>query len=191
MLETLTQSIGVSTLGRNRFPVAILAAALSFGANTVVADGHMAVASADLKNLAGTSIGSATVSQTSHGVLVHVRVADLPPGPKGIHLHSRAECDPETAFKSSLGHHGEGEGQHGLLNPSGPGLGDLGNIYVGGDGIGEMMFFKNEVFLGLGAMPLLDDDGTAIVIHANEDDQISQPIGGAGARIACGVILTS
>ncbi len=35
---------------------------------------------------------------------------------------------------------------------------------------------------------LADADGSAIVIHANPDDHKAQPIGGAGARIACGVI---
>ena len=37
-------------------------------------------------------------------------------------------------------------------------------------------------------MGLKDADGSALVIHANPDDHMSQPIGGAGARIACGVI---
>ena len=36
---------------------------------------------------------------------------------------------------------------------------------------------------------LLDTDGSALVIHANPDDQSSQPIGGAGARVACGTIV--
>jgi Cu-Zn family superoxide dismutase len=27
-----------------------------------------------------------------------------------------------------------------------------------------------------------------VVIHANADDFLTQPIGGAGARIACGVL---
>ena len=67
-------------------------------------------------------------------------------------------------------------------------MGDLGNIYVGADGIGEMQFFKTGVFLDGVDMPLLDDDGTAIVIHAEEDDQVTQPIGGAGARIVCGLV---
>ena len=35
---------------------------------------------------------------------------------------------------------------------------------------------------------LADKDGSAIVIHANADDHRAQPIGGAGGRIACGVI---
>ncbi len=35
---------------------------------------------------------------------------------------------------------------------------------------------------------LRDADGTALVIHANPDDHMAQPIGGAGARVACAVI---
>ncbi|MEP5731023.1 MAG: superoxide dismutase family protein [Sulfitobacter sp.] len=118
----------------------------------------------DLKNLDGTSVGMAHLTQTPHGILVQVKVSDLPPGAKGIHLHSMANCSADTSFKSSLGHHGEGEGEHGLLNAQGPGKGDLGNIYVGQDGVGEMQFFKAGAFLDSGDLPLLDRDGTAIVI---------------------------
>ena len=35
---------------------------------------------------------------------------------------------------------------------------------------------------------LRDADGSALVIHASPDDHMSQPIGGAGGRIACAVI---
>ena len=35
---------------------------------------------------------------------------------------------------------------------------------------------------------LMDADGAALVIHANPDDYRTQPIGGAGDRVACAVI---
>ena len=35
---------------------------------------------------------------------------------------------------------------------------------------------------------LLDDDGSSVVIHENPDDHVTQPIGGSGGRIACGII---
>jgi Cu-Zn family superoxide dismutase len=39
-----------------------------------------------------------------------------------------------------------------------------------------------------GDQGLKDRDGSALVIHANEDDHATQPIGGAGARVGCAVI---
>jgi Cu-Zn family superoxide dismutase len=39
-----------------------------------------------------------------------------------------------------------------------------------------------------GRTALSDADGAALVIHAGRDDHRAQPIGGAGARIACGAI---
>ena len=39
-----------------------------------------------------------------------------------------------------------------------------------------------------GAHRVLLGDGSAVVIHANPDDHMTQPIGGAGARVACGVV---
>jgi Cu-Zn family superoxide dismutase len=35
---------------------------------------------------------------------------------------------------------------------------------------------------------LLGDKGTALVVHANPDDEKTDPTGNSGARIACGVI---
>ncbi|MDX1292553.1 MAG: superoxide dismutase family protein, partial [Hyphomonas sp.] len=46
-----------------------------------------------------------------------------------------------------------------------------------------------EAFTRLTALDsLLDEDGSALIIHEAEDDHMTQPIGGAGARVACGVI---
>lgn len=161
---------------------------ISLNSQIAVAGGHATTATAELKNIEGAVIGAAHITQSPHGVLVHIRVSDLAAGAKGVHFHSKAHCAADTGFKSSHGHHGEGDGEHGLLNAAGPGMGDLGNIYVGENGVGEMQFFKTGVFLDGDDLPLLDEDGTAIVIHAEEDDQVTQPIGGAGARIACGLV---
>lgn len=171
--------------------VATIIGACGIGWNVALAGVLPTTASADLKNLHGATIGAANITQTPHGVLVRIKVSDLPPGAKGVHFHSKAHCMADTGFKSSHGHHGEGEGEHGLLNDAGPGKGDLGNIFVGVNGIGEMQFFKTGVFLDEGDLPLLDDNGTAIVIHANPDDQVTQPIGGAGPRIVCGLLKAS
>jgi Cu-Zn family superoxide dismutase len=44
------------------------------------------------------------------------------------------------------------------------------------------------VLLTPGSISLFDADGSSIVVHANADDQHSQPSGNSGARIACGVV---
>ena len=80
--------------------------------------------------------------------------------------------------------------EHGLLNPKGPDMGDLPNLYVGADGTGQAQAFSTLVsWKGAGGRPALADaDGSALVVHANADDGKTQPIGGAGDRVACAVI---
>jgi Cu-Zn family superoxide dismutase len=87
--------------------------------------------------------------------------------------------------------------QHGLLNPRGPEPGDLPNIYAPPAGAHAAEVMAPLTTLGpstpRGAYrperhSLLDSDGAALLIHAGPDDQLSQPIGGAGARIACAAL---
>jgi Cu-Zn family superoxide dismutase len=44
------------------------------------------------------------------------------------------------------------------------------------------------VSLGAGDDSLLRPGGISLVIHANQDDLKTDPTGGSGARIVCGVI---
>ncbi len=145
-------------------------------------------ASAILFNSDGVEIGQAVLSQAPSGVLFHVKVKGLTPGKHGLHLHSHGVCEAHTGFKSAKGHVGKKEGAHGLLNPKGPEPGDIPNIFVGADGTGEMEAFSTLVSLTSGENNLLDGDGSTFIIHEKADDHITQPIGGAGGRVACGVI---
>jgi Cu-Zn family superoxide dismutase len=77
--------------------------------------------------------------------------------------------------------------EHGLLNPDGPDMGDLSNIYANADGSANAEVSSESILLS-GEEALRDKDGAALVIHANEDDHTSQPIGNAGDRVACAVI---
>ena len=77
----------------------------------------------------------------------------------------------------------------GKVHPDGPDHGDLPNLYVAGDGTARAEFFTTRVSVSGGTMPaLLDEDGSAVIIHESPDDHMRQPIGGAGGRIGCGVI---
>ena len=109
-----------------------------------------------------------------------------------MHLHSVATC-ADQGFKASGGHlHAAGlaTSVHGLLNTNETDLGDLPNIYAEADGKVVAEVFAPDLSLGVaaGRLDLLDADGSALIIHASPDDHFTQPIGGAGARIACAPI---
>jgi superoxide dismutase, Cu-Zn family len=149
-----------------------------------------ATATAGLVNASGASIGTAAFTQGPTGVLIQIEARGLTPGWHGVHVHATGQC--AAPFTSAGGHvnHGEPKAPHGLLNAGGPDDGDLPNIHVGADGMVKAQLFTALVRVadqGPG-QPLLDADGSSIVIHANADDQVSQPIGGAGDRVACGVV---
>ncbi len=146
------------------------------------------MAAAEMVNTDGKVIGEVAFEQAPGGVLLFVKVAGLPPGPHGIHLHSVGGCAPD--FKAAKGHINPHKRAHGLRNPDGPDNGDLPNLYVAADGTGMAEFYTTLVSVadGKSAPALLDADGSAVIIHANPDDHMTQPIGGAGGRIACGVV---
>lgn len=139
---------------------------------------------ADLKNGAGETVGKVTLTAAPKGVLMRVEAKGLTPGWHGLHFHEKADCS-KSDFTSAGGHtHGGGERQHGLLNPKANETGDLPNLHVGADGSGAA-----EVFSTLTTLDALKDaDGSAVLIHAAADDHLSQPIGGAGARVACAAV---
>ncbi|MEP1480272.1 superoxide dismutase family protein [Sulfitobacter sp.] len=173
-----------------RFIKLLATCAVVSAGTPLVAETHenAEIATAQLVGLDGDKIGTATLTQGSGGVLIHVKVEGLTPGKHGLHLHAIGECAGDHGFKSAKGHVGLIEGGHGLLNPEGPEPGDLPNIFVGSDGEGEMEAFTTFVSLVGGDNNLLDVDGSSLLIHEGPDDHRSQPIGGSGGRVACGTI---
>ena len=167
-----------------------------FSFNVAIGDGHEMApgAVANFVNPEGDVIGDAKLWQGRTGVVIEVQLSGLEPGKHAIHVHSIGTCEPD--FKASGGHINVMEGAHGLLNPEGPDNGDLPNIYVNDDGNVVAQMFTPFVALNdmhVGGLPwavgsLFDSDGSALVVHAQGDDHMSQPIGGAGGRVACGVI---
>ncbi len=143
---------------------------------------------ADLIDNSGTTIGTVQVEQGHKGVLVNLKAKDLPPGYHGMHFHAVGDCSDVAAFKSAGGHVNPFDQPHGFRNPDGPHEGNLPNLVVAADGTVEVELYSDLVALDSGAAKLLDEDGTALIIHTDKDDHYSQPIGGSGGRIACAVI---
>jgi Cu-Zn family superoxide dismutase len=146
----------------------------------------------------GAAIGQAVFTEGPRGVMIRLELAAnaLPPGWHGVHLHGIGDCSDRAAgFQASGSHvgHGEQRAQHGLMNPAGPEEGDLPNLFAApGAPFGAEFYLERATlateFDRRSRFSLLDEDGTALLFHANADDQQTQPIGGAGARIACAAL---
>jgi Cu-Zn family superoxide dismutase len=138
----------------------------------------------------GSAIGWLRLAEDAHGVVhVNVQVQGLSTGLHGIHIHAVASCLAPT-FASAGGHYNPLSHQHGLENPNGPHAGDLPNLIVDEDGHGRLQARTDRVTLTAGRATLFDGDGSAFIIHANRDDQVTDAgNGGSGARIACAVIV--
>jgi Cu-Zn family superoxide dismutase len=120
-------------------------------------------------------------SEGEHGE-IKVQAKGLAPGSHGIHLHSAGRCEGPD-FKSAGAHWNPSGRQHGLANPAGAHLGDLPNLTVAADGTATATLHV--------AGDIADADGTALVIHADPDDNKTDPSGNSGARIACAVLTTA
>jgi Cu-Zn family superoxide dismutase len=136
-------------------------------------------ATAQLKDGAGKELGEVTLTETPGGIQVTGMLEGLPDGEHGIHLHMTGRCEP--SFKAA-GAHWNPTGR-----PHGEHFGDLPNVTVR-DGRGRVAGATPGGTLRGGAHPLLDDDGAAVIVHANADDRRSQPSGNSGDPIACGVV---
>ena len=170
------------------------AAALAGCASAPSPLNRIAVAYSTIKNADGDTRGTAELWQDSDNVVhVEVQVTGMPAGPHGIHFHAVGSCESTSAgaFSAAGAHFNPLGRQHGLDNPQGPHGGDAPNFTVSADGTGRASFTTDRVSLTDGSTSLFDADGSSIVVHAAADDQISQPAGNSGPRIACGVLKTT
>ncbi len=99
-----------------------------------------------------------------------------------MHLHEIGRCQG-PGFRSAGPHFNPGgTRRHGRRHPQGHHPGDLGNLVVGSDRKGE----RTASVSAPGGIPLLLGGlGRSLVIHAGPDDELTQPDGRSGARIAC------
>ena len=137
----------------------------------------------------GAAIGSLQLRGSAAGTVLRLslKAGSLTPGWHGVHLHAVGDCSDTDKFMNSKAHVNHDNRKHGLLNAEGPDNGDLPNIYAAADGSVNAELFTPFAKVS-GANGLKDADGSALIVHAAEDDHSTQPIGNAGARVACAVI---
>jgi Cu-Zn family superoxide dismutase len=161
---------------------AVLAMGLSLATPAAAADKATAV----LKDAKGNEVGNAELTATPSGVLIKLDLTAIPAGNHAFHIHAIGKCEPPD-FKSAGPHYNPDETKHGLMNAEGPHAGDMPNLHVPSDGKLQVEVLNPMVSLNDKAS-LLDQDGSALVVHAGADDYVSDPAGNAGDRIACGII---
>lgn len=170
------------------FPLVVMA----FGIAGLVAMSDAGVAADKSLSVAmtfadGKDAGTITFTEANSGVLIKLDLKGVKPGAHGLHVHEVGKCEGD--FSSAGGIHNPLGAQHGFLHEEGPMAGDLPNVYAAADG--SVVMELVSTFLSLNKEDedgLFDADGSAIVLFDNPDDYLSEGDGGAGARIACGVL---
>ena len=154
--------------------------------HAALADAHSqtpAEAVAVVEDRDGNAIGNVRIVATPSGIMhVVVQLEGLDAGVNGAHLHEVGDCSASDF--TSAGDHISGDAEHGPMAEGGPHPGDLPNLHIQSDGVAAAEFFNDRIDMAT----LLDEDGSAFILHAQSDDYVSQPGGNAGDRIACGVI---
>ena len=167
----------------------LLALVLAGCSSAILTRIPVASASATLMTANGTAAGTVQVRQAAGGtVTVDVNAIGLTPGAHGIHFHEVGQCDGASAFATAGAHYNPLNREHGLERPAGPHAGDAPNLVASSNGTASLSFTTDRITLTSGSISLFDANGSSVVIHAAADDQVTQPSGNSGGRVACGVI---
>ena len=126
---------------------------------------------AQLVDRTGAAVGRVTVSSRRGVAQVELRASHLTPGWHGFHLHSVGRCEGDF---TSAGSH---------LNPDGAQhpdhAGDLPQMLVRQDGRATLSFATDRFT----AAWLLDQDGSAFIVHSSPDNYANIPTRYAPMRL--------
>ena len=164
-------------------------AAVLLVASIPMSAGAAEMAATQLKDRSGKAVGDVDLTQTAKGVLIKLQIKGPPPGEHAFHVHAVGKC--EAPFDSAGPHFNPGNHKHGMMSGE-THAGDMPNLHVPQSGELSIEVFNPAITLAKGKPnSVLDNDGSALVIHAQADDYKSDPAGNAGDCIACGVIQES
>ncbi|MBI3297738.1 MAG: superoxide dismutase family protein [Elusimicrobia bacterium] len=157
----------------------LLSAALAFaGTKTDVGAARIAGTAKD-SSLSGT----ARFEEVKGGLKLTLALSGAPSGTHALHIHEFGDCS--DSGNAAGGHYNPDGAPHGNALKDGKRAhpGDLGNVTIT-DGKLAFEAVLPRVSLNSGRRPVA---GRTIVLHEKADD-FGQPVGNAGARVACGVI---
>ena len=135
--------------------------------------------------------GVIRVVASAKGAEFRVDLRDLPPGPHGFHVHEAGSCAdaPNAAGvmtpAGAAGPHWDPARTAAHRGPHGDGhMADLPRIEAGADGRAVATLTAPRI-TDLAALK-----GHAIIVHVGADtySDTPDPLGGGGARLACGVL---
>lgn len=136
------------------------------------------------------NIGTVAISKTPHGLVFTPDLRKLAPGVHGFHVHEKPDCgateaDGKKVPAGAAGGHYDPEktGHHGT--PWGDGhLGDLPALFVDAEGQAHTPVLAPRL------KELSQVANRALMVHQGGDNHADHPapLGGGGARVACGII---
>ncbi|MHB9806286.1 superoxide dismutase [Cu-Zn] SodC [Pantoea ananatis] len=138
----------------------------------------------------GKSVGTVNIEETQYGLQFTPMLAGLKPGIHGFHVHAKGSCEPgesegKTVAAGAAGGHLDPDNTGKHLGPYGEGhLGDLPALYVDHQGKASYPVLAPRI------KNLSEIKGKALMVHVGGDNHADhpKPLGGGGARFACGVI---
>lgn len=180
-----------------RVPAAPIVAALvgaiagigPFGAPDARAAELAVTINAAEKQGAGADLGTVRIVESAYGLVFQPSLKGLAPGLHGFHVHENPSCAPVEKDgvgvpAMAAGGHLDPQGTKRHGEPWGDGhLGDLPPLYVAADGTAVQPVLAPR-------LKLADVRNRSLMVHAGGDNHADHPapLGGGGARVACGVI---
>ena len=166
----------------------IILPALLISSGAAFADTTVTLNAVDAHGV-GQALGEVSITATEYGLVFTPNLRGLSSGLHGFHLHQNPSCEPadvngtQTPAAAAGGHYDpQNTGKHGA--PWGDGhLGDLPALYVDTEGNARQPVLAPR-------LKEADLKSRALMVHAGGDNHADhpQPLGGGGARVACGVI---
>ncbi|MGI2259836.1 superoxide dismutase [Cu-Zn] SodC [Shewanella sp. GXUN23E] len=162
----------------------LLAAAPALAADTATVEMSL------LAPEGNTQVGTITLTQTEYGLVLTPDIHGLTAGQHGFHIHANGSCEPatkdgKTVLAGAAGGHYDPDntGKHGHPWDTGNHKGDLPALYVDHHGNANYPVLAPKLTLN-------EVKGKAIMVHVGGDNHSDHPapLGGGGARMACGVI---